>query len=327
MSATTTPIVRANRQTVARRHLGIIGVCALIVVTSAIFAWRSPYFLDLNNLLNILRQQAPTIIIAVASTFVITTKGIDLSVGSLTALTGSAGAVALVATHSAAIAIVLMLAVGGAAGAINGFFVAYQRVPAFIVTLAGLTGYQGVALLITGGGSVPINDPVFAEIGLGRLAGISVPAIMALVVAVVGWFAFTKLRFGMRVVATGSNAVGTRRSGVSTARVIMAVYVLSGLLSAVAGVVIAARLGAGSSNAGQTLALEVVTGVVLGGTSLFGGRGSVIGSALGILLLGIITNGLTLLQMNPFYVPIVQGAILLLALWAQAAVGLQSEGA
>jgi simple sugar transport system permease protein len=317
--------IRASRDSFLRSHIGLAGVVALIVVTSAVFSLGSPYFLDAQNFINIFRQEAPALVIAVGMTFVITTKGIDLSVGSLTAVTGCLGAVVLQGTSSPVFAIALMIAAGAAAGAANGYFVAYQKLPPFIVTLAGLTAYQGVAFLITGGTSILVTDQTFSAIGGGSVAGLPIPVLMAVIVALLGWFVFAHTRFGMHVVAIGSNIVGSRRAGVPTARVLVLVYIVSGVLAAVAGLIIMGRLMAGSSNTGQTLALEVVTGVVLGGTSLFGGRGSVLGSMLGILLLGIISNGLTLLQFSPFYVPIVQGGILLVALLAQSIAGLQSR--
>lgn len=316
-------LVRARRQSWVREHLGIIGVVTLIAIACVAFTASSPYFLSFANFSNILRQQAPTIIIAVGVTFVITTKGIDLSVGSLAALGGCTGAAVATNSSSPWLALMAMLAVGVAAGALNGWFIAYKKVPAFIVTLAGFTAFPGLALLITGGGSIPVTQESLLYFGQGEALGLPVPALIALIVVGLGWLVHSKTRFGMRVVAAGSNTTGARRSGVPTQRILMAVYVIAGASAALAGLIIAGRLGAGSSNVGQTLALEVVTAVVLGGTSLFGGRGSVIGSALGAVLLGVISNGLTLLQMNPFYIPIVQGAILLAALWAQSAVGLQ----
>lgn len=327
MTATTTatPGVRASSQGFLRSHIGLIGVIALILLTSALFASQTPYFLEPSNILNIIRQQSPAFVIAVGVTFVITTKGIDLSVGSIAAMTGAAGAVVLAESGSTFLAVIAMLGIGALAGLVNGYFIALQKLPAFIVTLAGLTAYQGVALLITGGSSVPIADEAFIFLGRGSIAGVAVPVIIAVVVAAVGWFLFAHTRFGMHVVATGSNTVGARRSGVRTQRVLVLVYVMSGTLAGLAGLIITARLAAGSSSTGQTLALEVVTGVVLGGTSLFGGRGSVIGSMLGVFLMGIIGNGLTLLRFNPFYVPIVQGGILIVALWAQRAAGLQTK--
>lgn len=313
---------RASGQGFLRSNVGLIGVIALILVTSAFFTLNSPYFLDAPNLLNIVRQQAPSFVIAVGLTFVITTKGIDLSVGSIAAMSGAAGAVVLAQTGSTLLGVVSMLAIGAVAGLANGWFIAYQRLPAFIVTLAGLTGFMGLALLTTGGTSIPVTDEAFIWLGRGSIGGLSVPVLIALVVTGVGWFLFARTRFGMHVVAIGSNTIGARRSGVATHRVLVLCYLMSGVLAGLAGLIITARLAAGSSSTGQTLALEVVTGVVLGGTSLFGGRGSVIGSMLGVFLMGIISNGLTLLRFNPFYVPIVQGAILLIALLAQRRAGL-----
>ena len=209
-----------------------------------------------------------------------------------------------------------MLAIGALLGALQGFFIAYEKIPAFIVTLAGLSIIRGVALFITGGYSIPIDTASpFTEIGRGWVLGMPVPALLAIVVLVAAQIVFTWTRFGQYVTGIGANAEAVRRAGVNTKAMILAVYVLSAVSAAFAGVILAARLGSGSSNAGQGFELDVIAAVVVGGTSLFGGRGSVIGTILGALTVAVIANGLILAHMSPFLTPIVTGAIILIAIW------------
>jgi simple sugar transport system permease protein len=263
-----------------------------------------------------MRQIAPTMITAVAMTFVITTAGIDLSVGSMVALSGSLLAIWTDAGMDSTLALILVLLLGGFVGLVNGWFTAYRGLPPFIVTLATLGVVRGFALLITQGYSTPIPDDSWVTVlGQGRLWGVPVPALMAVVAALIGWFAFTQTPYGRYVVGLGSNYESLRRTGVNTKLVNLIVFLVSGIAAAIAGVIISARLASGSSNAGQGFELEVITAVVLGGTSLLGGRGSVLGTVLGALVLGVIANGLVLLHVSPFYVQIAQGIILLLAIF------------
>jgi simple sugar transport system permease protein len=310
-----------------RRNIPMIALLGLLLLSGAYFSLSSDNFLTWRNFLNIVRQASPALIIAVAMTMVMTTRGIDLSVGSLTATVGGVGALLFERGWELVPVLLVMAVIGILAGAINGFFVASQGVPAFIVTLAGFTAFRGIALILTGGFSIPIGDERFLWIGQGSLAGIPVPVWIAVVGGVLGWVVFNKTPYGMRLVAVGSNPEATRRSGVNTGMLLFSVYVLSGLAAAIAGIVIAARLGAGSSNAGLGLELEVITGVVLGGTSLFGGVGTLAGSLLGVFLIAMIGNGLILLHLDPFYVPVVQGAILLAALWLHARVAGKRDAA
>ena len=209
-----------------------------------------------------------------------------------------------------------MLLLGAAIGAAQGFFVAYEGIPAFIVTLAGLSAIRGVALLLTEGYSIPISGASwFVQIGRGWFLGIPLPAIIALVVAVIGYVILTQTRYGRYVTGIGANVEAVRRAGVDVRRHILSVYVLTGVAAALAGIVIAARLGSGSSNAGVGFELEVIAAVVLGGTNLFGGRGTIVGTALGALTIAVIGNGLILAHISPFFTQIVTGLIILLAIW------------
>lgn len=295
---------------------GVMSIALFFVVCCFFFAVTTDAFLTAPNLLNIIRQSAPLLIVAAAMTFVITTGGIDLSVGSVLALTATLSAAALQAGIPWPLAIVLMLALGGVVGLIQGYFIAYEKIPAFIVTLAGLSVIRGFALLITGGYSIPIEPTSpFVTIGRAWVLGIPAPALIAIVVLLAAYIVFNETHFGRYVTGVGANAEATRRAGVNTRRVILWVYILSGTAAAAAGVILSARLGSGSSNAGQGFELDVIAAVVLGGTSLFGGRGSLVGTILGALTVAVLANGLILSHLSPFFTPIVTGFIILVAIW------------
>lgn len=307
---TTAPL---SRHEFVSRHFGELSIAVVFLLLFVFFSWRTDAFLSASNLINVARQIAPTVIVAMAMTVVITTGAIDLSVGSFVGLTASVLAL-LAASHPPLVALAATLGIGTLLGAINGALTAYGRVQSFIVTLAALTAVRGLALLITQGYSTPITSPALLPLGQGRLAGIYTPTWIALATVVLMWFVFSQTRFGRYVKAVGSNAESLRRSGVDIRKIRMAGLVLAGLFASVAGVLVATRLASGSSNSGTGFELEVITAVVLGGTSLTGGRGSMIGSALGALTLGVISNGLVLLHVDVYWVPIVQGLILVVAI-------------
>ncbi|MEM6431951.1 MAG: ABC transporter permease [Deinococcota bacterium] len=276
-------------------------------------------FLTVTNLLNIARQAAPTLIVATGMTLVITTGGIDLSVGSGTALVAVLSAMTLGAIGSGfgvVLTVVLMLLLGILLGAVNGYFVAYQRIPAFIVSLASLSIVRGLAQLLTRGYSLPIDpDSPFLWLGRGRIGIVPVPAIIALVVVVVGIILLNTTTLGVYITGIGSNEEAVRRSGVNVRLVKIVVYMISGLVVALGGMVTAARLASGSSYTGVAFELQVIAAVIVGGTNLFGGEGRMLGTVLGTLLLAMIGNGLILLRISPFYQQIIEGLIILLAIW------------
>lgn len=276
----------------------------------------APNFFTPTNLLNVLRQAAPVLIVAVGMTLVITTAGIDLSVGSMLAVVAVLSAMTLGAGWPVWLVIVAMLGLGVAVGLVNGYFTAYQAIPAFIVTLATLSILRGVAQLLTQGYSIPIDpSSAFLELGRGRLGPIPVPAIIAVVAVVVGHVLLNHTRFGIYVTGIGSNEEGVRRAGINVRLVKAAVYMISGLMVAVGGMVTAARLASGSSYTGVAFELQVIAAVIVGGTNLFGGEGRILGTVMGTLLIAMIGNGLILMRVSPFYQQIIEGAIILLAIW------------
>jgi simple sugar transport system permease protein len=297
-------------------HSGVLSIAAFVATCFVVFSTITDNFLTSHNLLSVLRQAAPLIIAACAMTFVITAGGIDLSVGSIGAV---AGVVASAALHwwgfSSVPAIVLAVFIGAAIGLLHGYLVAYEGIPPFIVTLTSLFIYRGVALLVTEGYSIPIPTSLFTDMGRSWFMGIPVPVLLAAVALIVAYTAFNHMRFGRYVTGIGANAEGVRRSGVNTRRVTTAVYIWSGAVAAFAGLIVTARLGSGSANQGIMFELDVIAAVVLGSTSLFGGRGTIIGTLFGALAIAIIQNGLILARVSPYYTQIATGIIIIVAIW------------
>jgi simple sugar transport system permease protein len=297
----------------ATAHFNVLSILAVFTILFLFFSVQAEAFLTVDNLVNVARQIAPTVVVATLMTFVITTGAIDLSVGAIVGL--SASVLGLMAkTGNPTLALAATLAVGAGIGLINGYLTAYGKLQSFIVTLAALIAVRGVALLITQGYSTPIEVDWLLVIGQGKFLGLYTPTWIAIATVLGGWYVFTQTRFGRYVVAVGSNAEALRRSGVDIRRLQMWTLVLTGLFAAVAGVLVSTRLASGSSNSGTGFELEVITAVVLGGTSLMGGRGSVAGTMIGALTLGVIANGLVLLQVDVYWVPITQGIILIVAI-------------
>ncbi|WP_417698563.1 ABC transporter permease [Psychromonas sp.] len=296
---------------------GVTSIAVFLLACCIIFGVISEHFLTQSNWLNIIRQSAPLLIVAIAMTFVITTGGIDLSVGSTLALVGALTAMALQNWGWPWYVVLFSgILLGALIGAINGFFVAYEGIPAFIVTLATLAIIRGLALLITQGYSIPMpKDDPFSFLGRGWVMNIPMPAIIAVVVLIFGFLLLNNMRFGRYIIAIGSNQEGARRSGIPTQKVMMKAYILAGVAAALAGMITTARLGSGSSNQGEGFELQVIAAVVLGSTSLFGGFGTIVGTLLGVLSICAMQNGLILSHISPFYTQIATGLIILLAIW------------
>jgi simple sugar transport system permease protein len=293
-------------------QLGLATVLLVLVVILSLF---TSTFLTTGNLLNVFRQAAPTLIVAVAMTLVITSGGIDLSVGSSLALSSVLAATMLATGAPWWLVVIAMLVFGSAVGLINGLLVTLGGLPPFIATLASLSVLRGVAQIITKGYSIPVppHSP-FIEIGRGFLLGIPYPIVIAALALLVGHLLFNRTPFGIYITGIGSSEEAVRRNGVNTNQVKVSVYMFSGLLAAVAGMITSARLASGSSYSGVGFELDVISAVVLGGTNLFGGDGTLLGTFFGTIILAVIGNGLILLQISPFYEQIIKGVILVIAI-------------
>lgn len=288
---------------------------AVLLVVALGFALANDQFLTRENVLTILTDAAVTGTLAFGMTFVLILAGIDLSVGSIvTIVTVVLGTLVVDQRLPVGAAMVLVLLLGCAVGVVNGLVITKASVPPLIATLGMLTVLQGFASLISGGeiASLATYDTV-TWLSEGRVAGLTVPALLLLLLALACHVLLTRTSFGTTVKAIGTNAAASRLMGLDVTGITVAVYALSGLLAAVAGLVVAGRLAAGSAEAGTGLELPAIAAAVLGGTSLFGGRGSIAGTLMGALILSVLFNGLILIGLDFFYQLLVTGAVLVLA--------------
>lgn len=297
-----------KRSTIFYPFVGLVAVCLVMV-----FASNS--FLSAANLENIARQVSINAIIAVGMTCVILTGGIDLSVGSVMALSGTLAAGLMVAGLNAVAALVVGIAVGLGFGVANGLFVAFAGMPPIIVTLATMGVARGLALIYTGGYPIDGLPDWVAFFGNGSVLGVQMPVLIMLVVYLIAWLLLERMPFGRYVYAIGGNEEATRLSGVRVPRIKVLVYAFSGLTSAIAAVVLTARLMSGQPNAGVGFELDAIAAVVMGGTSISGGRGSVVGTLIGAMLLGVLNNGLNMVGVNPYVQNVIKGGIILLAIY------------
>lgn len=285
----------------------------ILVLMCVVAALLSPAFLSMTNLLNIVRQVTMVAILACGMTFVILTGGIDLSVGSVVGLSGALSAGVLMATGSPTLSVLTALGVGLLCGAVTGLFVSRYGIPPFIATLAMMTLLRGCVLVYTRGAPIPVRVDEFKFIGKGDVLGIPVPILILVAVYIVAYIVLTHTKFGRSVYAFGGNREAARLSGIPIVRTEWMVYVISGLLSAVGAIILTARLGSAQSTSGTGYELDAIAAVILGGTSLSGGVGFVLPTVVGALIMGIIDNILTLLNVNPHAVNIVKGAVIMLA--------------
>jgi len=295
-----------------RRVLHQLRAAWMLLAVCVILAIASPVFATSANLLNVALATSVTALLAAGQTFVIILAEIDLSVGAI--LGFSAAITAMVLRHHSTITgIVVGLAVGAAAGLVNGLLVTKTRMPSFIATLATLSILSGLALQLTQGNPVSVTDYNFQNIGQARIAGIPTPVWIMIVVFVIFGILLARTRFGRYAYATGDNAEAAKLSGISVDRVKILAFVISGALAALAGFIVTARLSTAEPTAGTGLELEAIAAVIIGGTSLAGGRGDLLGTIVGALILGVIDNGMNLLNVNPFLQDVVKGVVILFA--------------
>jgi ribose transport system permease protein len=303
--------VRMNKdiKSIALKYKSLIGLLLLCIVISII----SPRFLSVNNLLNVLTQVSVNAIIAFGMSFVILTGGIDLSVGSILAITGAIAASIIKGNGNFLVAILAAVGIGALIGALNGLVISKGKLQAFIATLAAMTIFRGVTYVYTDGTPISGLDGAFLAIGNEDLLGIPYPVILMILVFLLAWYVLTQTRYGRYVYALGGNEDSARLSGIDTNKVKTLVYVISGAAAALSGVIVTSRIGSASPNAGVGFELDAIAAVVLGGTSLAGGEGSITGTLIGAMIIGVLNNGLNLMNVSPFYQSIVKGAVILLA--------------
>ncbi|ERI07128.1 ABC transporter permease subunit [Aneurinibacillus aneurinilyticus] len=285
-----------------------------LLVITIILAVMSPNFLTLNNILNVLRQVSINALIAFGMTFVILTGGIDLSVGAILALSGALTAGLMTGGMDPLLAILVGLLAGTAMGMVNGLLVAKGKVAPFIATLATMTIFRGLTLVYTEGRPITgFDSDMFTMLGAGYLFNIPVPVIWTIGCFAVLYFILKKTAFGRRVYAIGGNEEAAILSGIKVSRVKVYIYALTGFLSALAGIILTSRLNSAQANAGMGYELDAIAAVVLGGTSLSGGRGWIFGTLIGAMIIGVLNNGLNLLEVSSFYQQVVKGSVILLA--------------
>ena len=288
----------------------VLGVLALAM------AVLSPFFLSVSNFLNILLATTTIGVLAIGATFVISSAGIDLSVGSILAFAGVAGCF-LIDSYSLPwpLGIVVGIGAGALAGSVNGFLITRGELPPFIVTLGMMGVARGLGLLITNGKPIyGLPDPII-YLGQGRPLGVPAPVIILVITAIIAHIVLMHTRFGLHTQVIGDNEVAARAMGIRVERHKVVLYTLSGALAGLAGLIFAARVNAGDPTAGLNYELTAVTAAIIGGTNLFGGRGSVIGTLIGALIMGVLQNGLNLLNVPSFYQQMAIGAVLVLAVW------------
>ncbi|MDX6749190.1 ABC transporter permease [Geminicoccaceae bacterium 1502E] len=299
-----------------------------LLVLMAVFAVLEPRFLSPLNLFNIMRQVSIFGLLALGMTFVILTRGIDLSVGSVLAFAGLAAAVVAkgglesrfaVGAEAEAqgwgwpLALLAALAVGTAAGWVQGFAITRLKVPPFVVTLGGMSAFRGAALLFAGGGPVSGFEEGYRWWGQGYVGPVPVPVIIFLVLALLAHIVLRYTRYGRRVYAIGGNPEAARLSGLHVDRLTLSVYLIMGFMAGLGGFVLSARLNSAEAVAGLTYELTVIASVVIGGTSLFGGVGTIFGTVVGTVLIGVLLNGLVLNNVSSYVQQIIIGVIIVLA--------------
>jgi len=297
-----------------------------LIALMAFFAIAEPRFLSSINLFNVMRQVSITGLLALAMTFVILTAGIDLSVGSLVAFSGLvAAAVAkggmanrftvgeASAGYGWALAALAAIVVGLICGYVQGLAITRLKVPPFVVTLGGMSAFRGAALVFSGGGPISGFEPAFTWWGQGKIGPVPVPVIIFLVFAVLAHVTLRYTRYGRQVYAVGGNPEAARLSGLNVNRVTASVYAITGFFCGLAAFVLAARLNSAEAVAGTGYELTVIASVVIGGTSLFGGSGTIFGTVIGTILIGVLLNGLVLMNVSSYVQQIIIGIIIVLA--------------
>ena len=290
-----------------------VGLTLVVVVLAIAFAIINPRFATLANFINIFTQASYYIIIAVGMTFVITSAGIDLSVGSLLALVTVVGFELISDGMHPVLGVLVMFALGGLIGCLTGALVAYVKIPPFIATLGMMVSLRGLALVHSAGNMHYGLPPSITWLGQGDVFGIPVPVGIALLFALFGAWLFNHTKFGLYVRALGGNREAARLAGVPVNAIEVAVYALMGLVTALGGLIMIARIDSTQATIGTAMEIHVIAAVIIGGTSLFGGRGTVYGTVLGAILLSMMTNALVIAGVDYFWQLVVMGIIVLIA--------------
>lgn len=297
-----------------RRVAQALAPVFVLLLICAALSLLTPRFLTEKNLINVVRQSSLNGIVAAGMTLVILTGGIDLSVGSLLAVTSVFAAGALQDGNAPLTAMAVGVLIGLGFGLVNGLIVTIGDVAPFIVTLGTMTIARGVALIYTNGAPILATDADFRYIGRGSIGFLPVPIVVLIIVYAITYFLLNRTTFGGYIYAIGGNQEAARLSGVPVRVCKTIAYSISGLLAGLTGVILTARLGSAQPNLGTADELDAIAAVVIGGTSLAGGRGGIIGTLVGALIIGVLSNGLNLMNVNAYYQPVAKGLVILIAI-------------
>ncbi|MBD1867601.1 ribose ABC transporter permease [Oculatella sp. FACHB-28] len=308
---------RSDRRTRKRQSLRTLfqlaGILPILLIICILFSVLTPNFLSTGNLINVVRQASINIVLAAGMTFVILTGGIDLSVGSILGVTAVVSVLVSLIPGLGALAVPAALLAGLGLGLVNGALIAYLDLPPFIVTLGSYTGLRGLAYLIANGTTVINREINFAWIGNYYLGPIPWLVIIALATIIASWFILRRTVLGTHIYAVGGNSRAARLTGIKVSWVLLFVYGVSGLLSGLGGVMSASRLYSATGMLGQGYELDAIAAVILGGTSFTGGIGTIWGTLLGALIIALLNNGLTLLNVSFFWQLVVKGLVIIIA--------------
>ncbi len=291
-----------------------LSVILVLVVLCIVAAVVTPVFATTRNITSVLQRTATTGIVAIGVTFVIGTGGIDLSVGGQLTIIGIIAALMFRAGLPMALILLIMLGMGAAMGALNGVLVAYLKLTPIMVTLAMQLITFGFSLYITEGKQISIKEDGFGFFGLGNVLGIPTPIWIFLIVAVIAMIILKKFTLGRKILAVGSNAKGAWYAGINVNASTISAYVIAGITAAVSSIIMTSKLMSASASVGQGMEMDAIAAVVIGGTSLSGGNGYVVGTVAGALIITVITNWMTLQDINPYLRDVVKGLIIILAL-------------
>ncbi|WP_035052344.1 ABC transporter permease [Carnobacterium pleistocenium] len=299
----------------SKDFMGKLGPLLALIVLVILVTVVNPGFISPNNLLNLLRQVSTNALIAFGMTFVIITGGIDLSVGSTLALSSALMAGAIASGLDPILAMVLSLFAGTAFGAVNGLLITKGRMAPFIATLATMTIYRGLTLVYTNGNPITgIGDSfIFKFVGRGYLFGIPFPVVLMIISFILLYILLHKMTFGRKTFAIGGNEKAAFIAGIKNDRIKTGIYAISGLMASLAGIIITSRLDSAQPTAGTSYEMDAIASVVLGGTSLSGGRGRLVGTLIGALIIGTLNNGMNLLGISSFYQQVVKGIVIIIA--------------
>jgi len=312
MQSKTNDLTKQKKKKINFNSYMVYVIFGIVLVLFAI--WLGSNFFSASNLLNVTRQTAMVSVMAIATTFVIASGQIDLSVGSIVAITSLVVALILQQTNNIPLALVAGLGLGAGIGAANGFFITKLRIPAFLATLGTQTAIKGFAMWTTETKAVPIMNDTFNEVfGQGSVGPIPVLLLWTIVVVIIGFFAMNHLPYGRRVLAIGGNATSARFSGINVNKTLMVVMIVNGIAASFAGILYSGRSMTARYTFGEGDELSAIAAVVLGGTSMSGGNGNIIGALVGSLLLGMINNGLVIGGLTVSQQMIVRGAIIVIA--------------